>query len=708
MIAMTPSRFHKLILLIVCSTALARPRQTAPPNDNFANAIVISNNTFSDSEDTTAATVEANDPAFQPSCTDSTGPYNTVWYTFTPAVSGTLIADTFNSGYDTVLAAYLEPNHQPVMGGCNDDYNYPSVLTSQIIFTVNAGQEYSLMVSSYSPGGGALQFHATFYTPPSNDNFANATAFSRLPFTDTGNNFAATTEPTDPVPSCGASLAPTYTIWYSYTPAVNETVTADTIGSSYDTILSAYTGTAPQGFTEVACDDDVSAGILQSRVTFAAAGGTTYSFMISSFSSLDTGTYAFNVAQPGLTLLKTVTNNNGGTAGATAWTLTAKGASITPTNLSGTTPVTSGDGFSPDTYALAEAGRIGYTAGAWNCGTAQMPDPTHVEVLPGTTVACTINNDDTPPVLTLIDTVTNDNGGTAAPTAWMLTAVGTGGSPTNLSGTTGVTSAATFKADTYTLGESGPPNYVPGLYSCAKNNGVPVSSNTITLSVGDTAVCTINNNDVPPSLTLIKTVINDNGGTAPPSAWTLTATGSAHPSTNLSGTTPVVSGANFIADTYTLGEINGPAGYTAATYSCVKNSGAAVSSNTIALSAGDTATCTINDNDIPPTLTLIKTLTIVNGGTATASQWTLTATGATSNPTNISGTTPVVGGTNFKADTYTLSESGGPPGYRSSGWNCGAAAMPDGIHVVVPVGSNIICTVNNTDRKTRAGQLISQ
>ena len=37
--------------------------------------------------------------------------------------------------------------------------------------------------------------------------------------------------------------------------------------------------------------------------------------------------------------------------------------------------------------------------------------------------------------------------------------------------------------------------------------------------------CTINNNDQPAELTLVKTVTNDNGGTAVPTDWTLAAAG---------------------------------------------------------------------------------------------------------------------------------------------------------------------------------------
>ena len=44
-----------------------------------------------------------------------------------------------------------------------------------------------------------------------------------------------------------------------------------------------------------------------------------------------------------------------------------------------------------------------------------------------------------------------------------------------------------------------------------------------------TATCTITNDDNAPKLTLDKVVVNDNGGTTLPSAWTLTATGTRSP-----------------------------------------------------------------------------------------------------------------------------------------------------------------------------------
>lgn len=226
-----------------------------------------------------------------------------------------------------------------------------------------------------------------------------------------------------------------------------------------------------------------------------------------------------------------------------------------------------------------------------------------------------------PPSLILDKVVIRDNGGTAAESLWTLTATGALATATNLSGSgaagsTDVVSGGGFKADTYTLGESGSvAGYTNGTtYSCVKTPaggvaGAPVESNTIILASGDSAICTITNNDNPPSLTLDKVVVSDNGGTAAESDWNLTATGAlAVGSTNLSGagaagSTDVVSGTGFKADTYTLAETGTVAGYTnGTTYSCVKTpaggvAGAPVVSNSITLNNGDSAVCTITNTD---------------------------------------------------------------------------------------------------------------
>ncbi|MGI9389967.1 MAG: OmpA family protein [Boseongicola sp.] len=112
--------------------------------------------------------------------------------------------------------------------------------------------------------------------------------------------------------------------------------------------------------------------------------------------------------------------------------------------------------------------------------------------------------------------------------------------------------------------------------------------------------------EIPATLTLNKTVINDGGGTETASAWTLTATG---PST-LSG----VSGTSgdVLPGTYTLSE-SGPSGYTMSDLSCT---GAADTdpSDGLTLADSETVSCTFtNDDDTLVIDALDDTPTAQNG-----------------------------------------------------------------------------------------------
>ena len=110
---------------------------------------------------------------------------------------------------------------------------------------------------------------------PTNDDFANATVLSATPFTDaTVSTTDATTQATD-VNGCAGA----HSVWYAYTADHSGSITFDTLDSSFDTLLGAYTGTEGS-LTLVACNDDWD-NVLQSQVTFDVTRGTTYHFMVS-------------------------------------------------------------------------------------------------------------------------------------------------------------------------------------------------------------------------------------------------------------------------------------------------------------------------------------------------------------------------------------------------------------------------------------------
>ena len=392
-----------------------------------------------------------------------------------------------------------------------------------------------------------------------------------------------------------------------------------------------------------------------------------------------TCTITNNDIPPKLHLRKVVVNNNGGTATVDDFTLTANG---TGTNdLSGTSPVDSDGTLQADTWALSETTVAGYSAGSWNCSGGNQ-NGSNITVGIGGEATCTIINNDIPPQLHLRKIVINDNGGTAVKTDWTLTADGTG--TNDLSGTDPVDSGVTLQADTWALSESGPSNYTASNWVCVGGNQ---NGANITVGIGGEATCTITNDDSPPGLHLRKVVINNNGGTALKTDWTLTADGTG--SNDLSGTDPVDSGPGLQADTFALSE-TGPSGYTASAWVCV---GGNQNGSNITITAGQSATCTITNNDIPPKLHLRKVVVNNNGGTATTADFTLTADGTNGN--DLSGTSPVDSGSGLKADTWALSETG-PAGYSASAWVC-VGGDQNGSNITVGIGGEATCTITNND-----------
>jgi hypothetical protein len=376
-----------------------------------------------------------------------------------------------------------------------------------------------------------------------------------------------------------------------------------------------------------------------------------------------------------LNVIKHVTNNNGGAATANAWTLTvasSNGGTGTGNALGSETGTTYT--LQPGmAYGVTETGGVsGYSSSSTN-------DCTIASAVAGTPYTCTITNDDIAPVLHLRKTVTNDNGGTALNTAWTLAAVGTLGSPTNLSGTTPVDSGTSFKADTYTLAESGgPAGYTPSAWVCV--GGTQIGS-TVALALGQSATCTITNNDIAPRLTVTKTVNNTHGGTKAVVNFPLFIDG-------MSVTSGVASTTSV--GLHTISETSDP-GYTPTV------GGDCAANGTITLAPGDVKACTIINDDIPHSsssqtgmITVIKTVVNDNGGTKTVADF----------PLFVNGTLVVSGITNtFPASTgvYTVTETSDANYTRAFSGACDSNGR-----LGLSPGDQKICVITNDDIGTSA------
>ena len=89
--------------------------------------------------------------------------------------------------------------------------------------------------------------------------------------------------------------------------------------------------------------------------------------------------------------------------------------------------------------------------------------------------------------------MTNDNGGTAVPTDWTLTADG----PTPISGATGnraVTNVAVSPGATPSPSPTARPATAAGAWTCT---GGTLTGATVAVALGQNATCTIANNDQP-------------------------------------------------------------------------------------------------------------------------------------------------------------------------------------------------------------------
>ena len=371
-----------------------------------------------------------------------------------------------------------------------------------------------------------------------------------------------------------------------------------------------------------------------------------------------------------LVVIKEVVNDNGGTAKPGDFSMTVSGVDTSgPSTFPGAaSPGTSVQLTSVGSYGVAEGAHAGYavTYSAGCTGTIAW----------GETKTCTITNDDIAPMLHLRKKVVNDNGGTAVATDWTLVATAPDG--TTLSGTTPVDSGKDLQAGTWTLSEKGPVGYAASKWVC---DGGTQDGSEITLGVGQEATCTITNDDIAPMLHLRKTVVNDNGGTAVPADWTLTATGT--DGNDVSGTAPVDSGAKLKADTWTLSEA-GPKGYAASKWVC---DGGSQEGADIMLAIGEEATCTITNDDIQPSLTVIKK--VVNNGVDdhVPADFTLASGGVNPDPATFPGDSD---GTEVALDAgaFDVSELDGPKGY--------AMTMDGDCSGTIAVGQHLTCTVTNT------------
>jgi uncharacterized repeat protein (TIGR01451 family) len=362
-------------------------------------------------------------------------------------------------------------------------------------------------------------------------------------------------------------------------------------------------------------------------------------------------------------------------------------------------------------YSVTETVKDGYEimtascSGATNNGAFSGASVTGMTIAANDIVSCVFINKLGPPKLTVVKEVVNDNNGNAVPADFTLTVDGS--------------QVVSGQSYTYEAGVAYAINEVPlagyKFYSITGHDKCPeVLGGTITMALGDNITCTITNNDIAPVLRILKTVVNDNGGTLEAEDFGIGVAGFSSPvftleSTNGSMKTYTTASTVDSNKEYTISEAN-TSGYSEGNWVCTNEAGAQVASGPydqvkVTLNEGEVVTCAITNDDIAPTLQLIKNVINDNGGGLAPSAWVLIAQAGDDKP--------IIGSVDPEDDTtvsteavpvtagifYTLSESG-PLGYEASNWECDGGELISGdgaVKLALALGTAVKCTITNDD-----------
>ena len=259
-----------LLILLQMFTGITPALAAPPANDNFADAISADALPFSHSADNTEA---GNEPDEQQWCSSIS---STVWYKFTATSPGLIKIDMAGTTFAGTMLNMYRDNGTGLAAlsflGCTLNFGDSGFVT----LSVEAGTTYYFQAGSHDGGTGELHFNLQLVPPPGNDNFADAVQLSAsIPQDVFGENSSATRESGEPWPSCSfIEPGPGKTVWYSFTASEAGTLSAWFPTVSFTPVIAAYTGSALESLTELACNN------FSNLMSLAVEAGMTYYFQV--------------------------------------------------------------------------------------------------------------------------------------------------------------------------------------------------------------------------------------------------------------------------------------------------------------------------------------------------------------------------------------------------------------------------------------------
>ena len=244
-------------------------KHTSPPaNDLLASAQELIGSTPTATGTLLGATTETGEQA--PGGSNGA----TVWYSWTPATSGTASVSLPSVPSGVGYTVYTGDAFGSLTQVARGSYYAGS-------FRATAGTTYRIAVDGGSNPRQVDFSLALKHAPaPANDDFANAQPLTGNSIQETASNAHATRQEGEPVIGYTYGRA---SLWYLWTAPADGTVTVSTAGSERETVAAAYTGDVLTGLTTVAWS-------YSGKFSFRASAGVTYRIAVDSYSSYYTGT----------------------------------------------------------------------------------------------------------------------------------------------------------------------------------------------------------------------------------------------------------------------------------------------------------------------------------------------------------------------------------------------------------------------------------
>lgn len=156
---------------------------------------------------------------------------------------------------------------------------YPTENYHQTINRLLRGVDHPAKFAGKAATSGRLNLYGALTaasTAPFNDSFANRPHYYTDNLAIRASNIGASSDANEPA---HAGFAATSSLWWEWTAQTGGSVSIDTSGSSYDTVLAVYTGTSLTSLNPVVSNDN-NGSSLTSRVQFTAQPGVTYEIAV--------------------------------------------------------------------------------------------------------------------------------------------------------------------------------------------------------------------------------------------------------------------------------------------------------------------------------------------------------------------------------------------------------------------------------------------